>query len=367
MKKQKGGIIIKHGKSSKEAFHNFVDNSTLVILPGTIKSASGVLFICTLNDKATSYYTPLRRHDSSIKKIIIKLVAVNNAEITKTWRCNNNEKYVEKPSSFQNEIDIQNEIFEITKVNRDPICPALVHSEIITSLVESIKFIETLKTLSDSITIPILDEFIVNIKNQTIPSIGIIGMEMAEGYRSLGEFYLEEPRDDDAIRRFEHMARLRILETAVKTGYCENDFNRSNVLVNPNVSGYYADLPGHVLIIDYGFASKIEEDKLKEITEFLAKNDYVSALGVFQHLKRTDGAMLNYFSIYGWLYFRYNMLTKKQISEKQLIAMKDRLNSELFALNRAVPNSHDSPSKTATRKSRKTKGEGKKKNLTRSK
>lgn len=40
--------------------------------------------------------------------------------------------------------------------------------------------------------------------------------------------------------------------------------------------------------------------------------------------------------------------------------MKDRLNSELFALNRAVPNSHDSPSKTATRKSRKTKGEGKK-------
>ena len=61
------------------------------------------------------------------------------------------------------------------------------------------------------------------------------------------------------------------------------------------------------------------------------------------------------------------MLTKKQISEKQLIAMKDRLNSELFALNRAVPNSHDSPSKTATRKSRKTKGEGNKKNLTRSK
>jgi len=90
-------------------------------------------------------------------------------------------------------------------------------------------------------------------------------------------------------------------------------------------------------------------------------------LGVFQHLKRTDGAILNYFSIYGWLYFRYNMLTKKTISEKQLAAMKEQVNSELFVLHHANDTSRDSPSKTTTRKRLRSKDVYKKNKSTRSK
>ena len=53
----------------------------------------------------------------------------------------------------------------------------------------------------------------------------------------------------------EQMAKLQILNLALKTGYSQNDFHRANLLIDPNYEGMYKGLRGKVLIIDFGLAS----------------------------------------------------------------------------------------------------------------
>jgi hypothetical protein len=63
------------------------------------------------------------------------------------------------------------------------------------------------------------------------------------------------------------------------------------------------------------------------------KNNLVGALSVFEGLRRPDGAPLNYYSLYGWLYFRYNH-TIKNGSVSMIQASKKNYdnNSALIAL-----------------------------------
>jgi hypothetical protein len=310
---QRGGLIIKRRKPAKQAFDEFLSNSVISVLTNTVTSGSGVIYKCQLNSHIESPYLTLRRPHKSVNQIIVKLVFVGPEKSSWNGKSFLNAKEIEPIANFQEEIDIQKEIFSKTKGNFDPICPGLVHHDVIQHPLEAVRFLEEIKarSSSDEMTLSTLDDFISNIGENWL---GIIGMEMAEGYVPLDKLY-----SDPRYRVYENMARLRILELAIKTDYSENDFNVGNILVNPSLTGYYKDIPGHVLIIDYGWASKITNanGELDQIKQLFHEGKYVEAIRVFKTLRKRNGSILDYSFIYNWAYFQYDKLKGKTIPKKQ--------------------------------------------------
>lgn len=317
-------ITDKEINSSPERFNYFLNNSTITIIPGTIKSASGVIFISTLNSGISSPYTLFRSQNNSeikrrkigIEQMIIKLVAVGNYEGSQqTWAGTSfpNNKNIEKEENFRKENDIQTEIFNKTKEKLDPVCPEIFYYSIEKDKDAAIHFLNNMKELANNeeTAISMLDDFIKNIIDGIIPFLGILGMEMANGYHTLKNIYSDPLLDEKTIKQYENMARLRILDMVIKSGYSQNDYLGDNILVNPNITGYYKDengndIQGHILIIDFGYASKMPDEELEKMKTFIKLNQYENALCVFEDLPR-----LGYKSFYGWLYFKYNNVKKR--------------------------------------------------------
>jgi hypothetical protein len=135
--------------------------------------------------------------------------------------------------------------------------------------------------------------------------IGVLGMEIATGYIPLYELYNLVKTDTELsyYEWTEQMAKLQILDLALKTGYSQNDFHRGNLLINPNYEGFYKGLTGKILIIDFGFALKLKPDILSELKDNYKNGEYQQALNIFKSLERSDGLKIsNYPAYYGWLY-----------------------------------------------------------------
>ena len=77
---------------------------------------------------------------------------------------------------------------------------------------------------NEETAISMLDDFIKNIIDGIIPFLGILGMEMANGYHTLKNIYSDPVIDERTIKQYENMARLRILDMVIKTGYSQNDY-----------------------------------------------------------------------------------------------------------------------------------------------
>jgi hypothetical protein len=122
------------------------------------------------------------------------------------------------------------------------------------------------------------------------------------------------------------MAKLQILNLALKTGYSQNDFHRSNLLVNPNYEGFYKDLKGKVLIIDFGLASKLSRDKLNQIRENYQQGNYSEALKTFETLERSDGAIIKqYPTYYGWIYNNAESFTRREKLQRRSDSDDDKI------------------------------------------
>lgn len=79
-------------------------------------------------------------------------------------------------------------------------------------------------------------------------------MEIADDYKPFADFLIYRYN----YVKFENMAKLQILNMALNTGYYQNDLHLNNILVNPKYTGMYQDIPGKVIIIDFGLAIKTE-------------------------------------------------------------------------------------------------------------
>jgi hypothetical protein len=135
-------------------------------------------------------------------------------------------------------------------------------------------------------------------------------MEIANGYVTLKSCYYDETPINE-VRKFECMARLEYIRLALQTGYSQNDWHPENILVNKIVTGFYKDIPGHVLIIDFGKASKIPNDKLVNMRELVSAEKYSDALQIFDTLTRRDAVQINeHPKFYGWITNKYDEVTK---------------------------------------------------------
>jgi hypothetical protein len=341
-KKQKGGVIIVN-KDAEKSINFFIENcKSINWLEATGYSASGVIFECNLNDDVESPYEMIRSNDfkSPVKTIIIKLVGIDSEVIDPKSEHAENKKWdihelpskmfvskkLEQEESFKNEINIQTDIFLNTVEYLNPLCPAPIYASIEKDKIKAQEFIDKMIVHATGWSINALRGISKNLQS-SIPYLGILGMEIAEGYKSFYKILYHSGMKKEKIRNYENMLRLKIIDLALKTGYSQGDFHSGNLLVNPSIfTGYYNGIIGNVIIIDFGYASKIPRDTLQMIKELVSENKYVEALKLFYTLQRSDGLQLNEFpSYYGWLSYDYDNLTGKQT----LLSPEDVFNENL--------------------------------------
>ena len=337
-KKQKGGILLK--MEASKAFDFFVNHSKIELFTNT--GSYGIILQATLHDNVESPYEMFGPNDfkdfkQPVKYILIKLVSLNpdkDEEEEEEWYLEGKSKQTDSTDNFIKEVNVQTDIFFKTMEYLQPLCPAPVFSEIMTDKSKMENFLITLKNnTSEQKTKKIFDEMIENIVWRSIPSLGVFGMEIAGGYYTMQMYYniCKKKNEFAHYESCEQMAKLQILNLALKTGYSQNDFHMSNLLVNPNYEGFYKDLKGKVLIIDFGLASKLSSDNLNQIRENYQKENYSEALKTFETLKRSDGAIIKeYPTYYGWIYNNAESFTKRDKLERRSDSEYDEKMHELL-------------------------------------
>ena len=381
-----GGVYIKDEyKSSSDAFKYFLENSKISYLS---EGSFGIVLKCKLNYSVkTSPYEHLRNiyQGEDVRAIIIKISLLhgiyekmfdnelelelnkqndisekgknrelNQEEIDEIEdgvkqkikvikpKYNDIDKYNMKignsdetiysvhADNFKHEVKKQVEIFNITVDKLDPICPSVIYSNYLNEsnenemeqLLELIykNIIQDKKSHNEKNFIELMDE--VKIKNK---SFGLIGMEMMGDYEPLSDF------PSNYIQISEDIARLRLIQMAVKTGYTHNDFHQNNILLNPNESGYYGkdeykddigkdeykdDIEGHIIIIDFGFATKISPRRFKELKENYDNNNFYDIILFFYMILGKDKQDRK---IYDWIIPEELMDEKPEEDFKKLI------------------------------------------------
>jgi exodeoxyribonuclease VII small subunit len=235
------GITIKKGFSKKKAFDFFIENSVVEYVS---KGGFGITFKAKLNPEFTSK-SPYKSTDSatyglSISTILFKLVFLYSSDNSESNL--SKQLYIgiddadsitvrkEELSNFYGEINIQEDVYFKTMDYLEPICPAIVYSNVYTASndINKLKLLEQImkSTTSGSYTFKLLQGLIKSEK--FIGSIGVVAMEFADEYRTLYSFEISKydyPKDVKAA------AMYLILELAIKTGYSHADFHGGNIMI----------------------------------------------------------------------------------------------------------------------------------------
>jgi hypothetical protein len=309
-KPQKGGLFIKG--DPKNAFDFFIENSKIELFKDTGKNS--IMFKATLNENLNSpyvNYTVLEKQreekisNYQVKTILIKLIALkeNNDNNENFWYFHDEPKKITTVKDFEKEVKIQNDIFLNTVEKLQPLCPGIVYHDILTKPDFRTHF----------------KKFIIEMKNVNhIQSWGIIGMEIPEGFKTLYDYYKENfKKIHDKIPSilyhnkyllYEQIAKIQILKMAIYTGYSHNDFNQNNILVNTKPNS--KNNTGKVLLIDFGYATEIDDKTLKTLNDTFVKHDYFQHALNYIYLKfeRSDGdKLMEHPTYYGWVYNKFNI------------------------------------------------------------
>jgi len=265
--------------------------------------------------------------DKEVRTIIVKLSLINL----------NNKEFKIGPltsvplKSFENEVKIQTDIFNKTIDHLDPICPSIVYSNHYNSSISSDKnklLKKILYIIRDKVKHQVLlHKLISDImsklsqnKKENIHSFGLIGMEMMDDYTTL---YKVNNSYKDV---YELIARLRLIELAVKTGYTHSDYHQGNILVSPNMSGYYGSKIGHVILIDFGYTKKIPDEILDAIRKMYEENNFYGILDVFYNEDALSNTFPNssdtysfseYPDLYSWIMPSENLM--KSMNDEMLL------------------------------------------------
>lgn len=315
-KKQIGGIMLKEKYINEEPiipFKSFLENSTIELL--TDGSSFGIIFKAILNPGKESPYEifGVENFKEPVKNLLIKIVALSPVKLDEYndyWSYfDGRTKQIDTEENFKKEVNIQTDIFFKTMEYLEPLCPAPVVSLIENDKNKMVNFMNFLKRRTNhTYTKEIIDKILENIKKFQIPSLGVLAMEIADGFSTLTQLYHDfkftvDPTYMKFYEYCEQMGKLQILKLALDTGYSHNDFHRGNFLINPNYNGFYKGLRGKVILIDFGLSTKFEPETKKRIKDSYDNGKYQEALQVFETLTRSDGLKINeYPDFYGWLY-----------------------------------------------------------------
>lgn len=175
--------------------------------------------------------------------------------------------------------------------------------------------------------------------------LGIIAMEFVDhNYKTFANLYYDirtydsyknNPLYKEQVNTYENMARLKLIELALKTGYSQGDFHPGNIMIEQTLQGYYQGYKGRVMLIDFGYAKKIPLDKLAEIKVSYKNHDYMNCIKILFDLGRMDAdstiIFLQYLDLFGWIPHVYDNIIKQRIENTSEILKI--LNEQIENLN----------------------------------
>jgi len=311
------GIAVREDMDKTKAINSFIENSTIEYVS---KGSNGATFVATLKPGFTSPYksTDAETYGMDVEQLLLKLIFFKDSHIKRPkkviFRFDYNNQFetvallLADPSTFQREIDIQNEIYANTMDYLEPICPAIVFSNmykpnnsgdfgVIAKLLQStVEFSNTYYLLRS-----------MTLSFNTFDSVGIIGMEFAKGYDTL-HYWREKAKHEykktftsvfsrvkpyhKQIQIYNNVGLYLILELALKTGYSHADFHGSNIMMREsNSSSYPYFLHGpnmKPLFIDFGLSVRIPDKKYDKIKQLCEDSKYTAALKVLCTIPRKD-------------------------------------------------------------------------------
>ena len=125
----------------------------------------------------------------------------------------------------------------------------------------------------------IIDELITNLE-QKYDYLGIMSMEIADGYNTLKTFKL----DPEIYKTYENMARYEIISLALEQKLLHGDFHNENILINPNYEGYFYEMLGKALLIDFGIVKYLKDTDHDQLKELISQNNYTAAIDKIYYL-----------------------------------------------------------------------------------
>ena len=164
-------------------------------------------------------------------------------------------------------------------------------------------------------------------------SIGVIGMEFANGYQTL--FQLQNHKDSIL---YKYMILYLLLELALQTGYTHADFHTGNLMIHTTSKHYFVDeenvkdkIIGKPLLIDFGFSNKIPDDKMEKIRNHIKNGKYTLALKELCTVPRKDGLELFEYPIhYGWVCGYLDLSISRSEQEKYIQEIKKTIHDEIL-------------------------------------
>ena len=306
-----GGTGVLLNQDPQSAFEYFINNSTF-----KIKSygSNGITILATLKPTIISPYKSIdsNTYGDPIIQIIIKLILINAIPVSLTIIEKTDTtaaKFITSTilNNVVDELNIQTDIALKTMTYLEPLCPSPLYFnenisvELLTIILHNI--IDN-KPANIIILNKILTDMIQCIEENIVKSISVFVMEYAENYVELT--YVISP---DYI----YMAMYIIIKLAIDTGYTHGDYHPNNIMINRTKPNYFNGIIGAPLLIDYGFAVKIQPNIMDVIKNHYVNKKYTNILLILSEIPRKDGLDLrSYPENYGYLFgVRWNDKTKE--------------------------------------------------------
>jgi tRNA A-37 threonylcarbamoyl transferase component Bud32 len=270
-----GGIMLPYSKQelSKKIFTYYLNNFAQIIILST--GRYGIVLLLLLPDNIDSsiesnffkQMTPNDNYGKIVKQLIIKIQFINNYE--SEVKMGDYEFTGIKEQQMQDEINIQTDVFFKTFKYMQPLCPSIIHAEIIKDFGEKQYILNILRSVRN-LPFPVVNSIIYN------NDIGIIVMEMIHNSLPLYNF-INNGNNNYNIQLAKNISRYALLKLALDTGYGHNDFHEGNILIQ-NDDTYFKNTNISPILIDFGRTKKLDLDILDSIKQKVKEKNYISAL-----------------------------------------------------------------------------------------
>ena len=270
--KQYGGLALRNPekynditddkKKYEKALYDMIDKATNIECI-SYTSLEGFVFTIKV-DEADAIFNGLSKQsefEKPVTTILLKLVLLKRDDTTPyNFDFDIDGKKTRKRTatleSFNKEITTQFDVYKNTlNFNNIPICPSIIYNNVIVLKSKILNFISKIqgKCRQRTITSEIIgDLFYIYNAQKKIPTLGIIGMEFAEGYQTLVSYIndTEMAYADGSITDANDMYKLETCETDCKcisdvivdiirlfisSSIVHIDLHSENIMINKNL------------------------------------------------------------------------------------------------------------------------------------
>jgi hypothetical protein len=269
-------------------FTTFVEHATLHRIS---RGSFGVTFSLEIPSEEYSPYRFLDTTDfqQPVRKLIVKLCLLKKRIDSTTLHQGYFplQVYPVTYASFQEEVNIQTNVFFKTMTYMDPVCPAIIFASM-----KSNDFL--LQTFQRKLPADlVLKELQRCLHENKASDVGIIAMEMADGYRTGSALFhtLEKNTIRNQLLFMYYHCMIRFI---IETGYIHGDHHFGNVMMKPSSSSTVEA----VMLIDFGLSYPLEKNDRRMFQQWYDDGDYYRFLDAICQYKRKDGVDMNGISMY---------------------------------------------------------------------